>query len=96
MPLSLLFSSITELFAHSSSLGRLHDRTISIASTLDSFAVDTWSTSSSEAALASLIAAIEVDVFEVECVNVAGNVSADSTSAVVVKRGRAIKVLAQE
>jgi hypothetical protein len=62
---------------HSPLLNRLRDRTISIASTLHALAVNAWGTSSSETTLASLVAAIEVDIFEVECVNVAGNVSAD-------------------
>ena len=53
----------------------LDDRSVSIASALHPLAVDTWGTSSSETTLASLIAATEVDVLEVEGVDVAGNVS---------------------
>jgi hypothetical protein len=70
-------------FVSSSSLGWLYNRSVSIASTLYPLAVDARGTSSSEATLTSLLAAIEVDVFEVEGVDVAGDVSADWTSAVV-------------
>jgi len=70
-------------FASSSSLDWLYNRSVSIASTLYPLAVDAWGTSSSEATLTSLLTAIEVDVFEVEGVDVAGDVSVDWTSAVV-------------
>jgi hypothetical protein len=60
----------------------LCDGSVSIASALHTLAVDTRSTSSSEAAFSGLLAAIKVDIFEVEGVDVAGNVSAYCTSAV--------------
>jgi len=63
------------VFLGSNLLDWLGDRSVSIASGLHSLAVDTGSTSSSEAALASLVAAIEVDILKVEGVNVAGDVS---------------------
>ena len=61
----------------------LGDRSVSIASGLHSLAVHAWGASSSEAALASLVAAVEVDILEVEGVDVAGDISVDLTSAVV-------------
>lgn len=60
---------------HISLVDWLDDRTISVASTLHAFAVDTGGTSCGEATFAGLFAAIEVDVFEVEGVDVTGNVS---------------------
>jgi hypothetical protein len=65
----------------------LGDRSVSIASGLHSLAVHAWGASSSEAALASLVAAVEVDILEVEGVDVAGDISVDLTSAVVRWRG---------
>ena len=56
-------------------LDRLSDRAVSSASTLYTLAVDTWSSGSSEATFTSLFAAIEVDVFEVEGVDVTWDVS---------------------
>lgn len=65
-------------------LDRLGDGAISIASALHALAVDAWGTSGSEAALTSLITTIKVDVFEVEGVDVAWDISADWISAVVI------------
>jgi hypothetical protein len=62
----------------------LCDRSVTIASTLHALAVDTRGTRSREATLASLGAAIEVDIFEVEGVDVARDVSVDWPSAVVI------------
>ncbi len=44
--------------------------------TLHAIAVDTWGPTGSEAAFTGLFAAVVVDVFEVEGVDVAGDVSA--------------------
>jgi hypothetical protein len=60
---------------HISLVGWLSNRTISIASALYTLAVDTWGTTCSGATFPGLFAAIEVDVFEVEGVDVTGNVS---------------------
>jgi hypothetical protein len=53
----------------------LGDCTVSVPSGLHTLAVDSWGTSCGEATLASLVAAIVVDVLEVECVDVAWDVS---------------------
>jgi hypothetical protein len=65
------------IFICSALLDRLDDGSVSMASALHALAVDTRGTSSSEAALTSLFATIKVDVFEVESVDVAWDISAD-------------------
>jgi len=57
-------------------VGRLNDRSISLTTRLYSLTVNTWCTSGSESALTCLLLAIVVDVFEVESVDVAWDVSA--------------------
>jgi len=55
---------------------------------LHSLAVHAWGASSSEAALASLVAAVEVDILEVEGVDVAGDVAVVRLARVLKKDGK--------
>lgn len=52
------------------SLLRLHRAVAIVPATLHSLAVDAWRASGNEATLGSLLLALVVDVFEVECVAV--------------------------
>ena len=61
----------------------LSNGSVTIASALYALTVDTWGSGGSEAALASGVTTVEVDIFEVEGVDMAGNVAAKQTSAMV-------------
>jgi len=62
-------------------VGWLNNSPISLTTGLYSLTVNTWRTSCSKAALACLFLAIVVDVFEVESVDVAWDVSVNLLTA---------------